>query len=377
MEAVGQLTGGIAHDFNNLLTVVSGNLELAGRALEAANAPKAHRNIEAALNGARRAATLTHRLLAFSRRQPLQPQIVDLNRLVSGMSDLFRRTLGESIRIETVLAGGLWPTFADPNQLESALLNLVINARDAMPTGGKLTIETANCHLDEAYAAAHLDVKAGQYVMVAVTDTGTGMTPDVMARMFEPFFTTKEIGQGTGLGLSMIYGFVKQSGGHVKAYSEVGQGTTVRIYLSRTLREQALEEALPASAPRAVASETVLVVEDDPGVRAYSVETLRGLGYRVIEAQDAQAALTALDAEAGIDLLFTDVGLPGVNGRQLADEVKRLYPGLPILFTSGYTRNAIVHNGMLDPGVHLLNKPFTIEQLAAKVRDVIAGARSA
>jgi signal transduction histidine kinase/ActR/RegA family two-component response regulator len=372
MEAVGQLTGGIAHDFNNLLTVISGNLEFASRAIEKSNLPKAHRNIEAALSGAQRAAALTHRLLAFSRRQPLEPQVIDLNKLVAGMSDLFRRTLGETIQVEAVLAGGLWSTFADPNQLESALLNLVINARDAMPTGGKLTIETANCHLDDAYAAAHPDVKAGQYVMVAVTDTGTGMTPDVMARVFEPFFTTKDIGQGTGLGLSMIYGFVKQSGGHVKLYSEPGQGTIVKIYLSRTTQERAADEPRAAAEVPTHSHETVLVVEDDAAVRAYSVETLTGLGYRVLEAPDGESALRILEAHGDIDLLFTDVGLPGMNGRQLADEARRRRERLPILFTSGYTRNAIVHNGMLDTGVQLLNKPFTTQQLAEKVRAVLA-----
>jgi NO-binding membrane sensor protein with MHYT domain/signal transduction histidine kinase/CheY-like chemotaxis protein len=371
MEAVGQLTGGIAHDFNNLLTVISGNLEFAGRAIEKSNLPKAYRNIEAALAGSQRAASLTHRLLAFSRRQPLQPQVVDLNKLVAGLTDIFRRTLGESIQVETVLAGGLWPTFADPNQLESALLNLVINARDAMPGGGRLTIETANCHLDDAYAATHPDVRAGQYVLVAVTDTGTGMTPETKAQAFEPFFTTKEIGQGTGLGLSMIYGFVKQSGGHVKLYSELGQGTVVKIYLSRTTHQGAVEEPRARAIAPTQRHETILVVEDDPDVRTYSVETLTGLGYRVVEARNADMALAAFDAHPEIDLLFTDVGLPGMNGRELADEVRRRRPGVSILFTSGYTRNAIVHNGMLDPGVHLLNKPFTMEQLAAKVREVL------
>ena len=375
MEAVGQLTGGIAHDFNNLLTVVVGNLDFAGRALERSNIPKAHRNIEAALQGAQRAASLTHRLLAFSRRQPLQPQVVSLNTVVAGMSDLFRRTLGESIQVETVLAGGLWNTKADPNQLESALLNLVINARDAMPQGGRLTIETSNCFLDEAYAAANSEVDAGQYVLVAVSDTGTGMTPDVLERVFEPFFTTKDIGQGTGLGLSMIYGFVKQSGGHVKIYSEPGMGTTVKIYLARTWEHAVSDAPAPAQTPLAEEEEAILVVEDDPNVRAYSCETLASLGYKVLEAPDAPSALALIESHPEIRLLFTDVGLPGLNGRQLADEAHRRRPGLPVLFTSGYTRNAIVHNGTLDPGVHLLNKPFTVEQLAASVRRVLEGER--
>jgi NO-binding membrane sensor protein with MHYT domain/signal transduction histidine kinase/CheY-like chemotaxis protein len=370
MEAVGQLTGGIAHDFNNLLTVVIGNLDFAGRALEKSNIPKAHRNIESALLGAQRAAALTHRLLAFSRRQPLQPQVVNLNTVVAGMSDLFRRTLGESIRVETVLAGGLWNTWADPNQLESALLNLVINARDAMPHGGRLTIETANCLLDDAYASAHAEVEPGQYVMVAVTDTGTGMTQGVLERVFEPFFTTKDVGQGTGLGLSMIYGFVKQTGGHVKIYSEPGQGTTVKIYLARTY-EVAADAPARAQAPGAQSGEVVLVVEDDPNVRTYTVESLTNLGYRVLEAQDASSALAVLDSHPEVRLLFTDVGLPGPNGRQLAEEAQQRRPGLRVLYMSGYTRNAIVHNGVLDPGVNLLNKPFTTDQLAAKVRQVL------
>jgi two-component system NtrC family sensor kinase len=375
MEAVGQLTGGIAHDFNNLLTVMIGNLDFAGRAVEASNLPKAHRNIEAARQGAQRAAGLTHRLLAFSRRQPLQPQAVNLNRLVGGMSDLFRRTLGEQITVETVLAGGLWLTNADPNQLESALLNLVINARDAMPSGGKLTIETANCHLDEAYARANGEVQAGQYVQVAVTDTGTGMPREALEKVFEPFFTTKGVGQGTGLGLSMVYGFVKQSGGHVKIYSEPRQGTTVKIYLPRLIGEEAADERETRDLPRAEARETVLVVEDDNDVRAYSVESLTSLGYKVLEARDANSALATLQSHGSITLLFTDVGLPGLDGRKLADEVRRLRPDLPVLFTTGYARNAIVHNNVLDPSVQLLTKPFTTEQLATKVRAVIREAQ--
>jgi two-component system NtrC family sensor kinase len=361
MEAVGQLTGGIAHDFNNLLTVVIGNLDFAARAVEGSNLPKAHRNIEAARQGAQRAAGLTHRLLAFSRRQPLQPQAVNLNRLVGGMSDLFRRTLG----------GGLWLTSADQNQLESALLNLVINARDAMPVGGKLTIETANCHLDEGYAFANAEVQPGQYVMAAVTDTGTGMPREVLEKVFEPFFTTKEVGQGTGLGLSMVYGFVKQSGGHVKIYSEPGQGTTVKIYLPRLIGEEVVDEREVRELPRAEARETVLVVEDDNDVRAYTVESLTTLGYRVLEARDANSALATLQSQESVTLLFTDIGLPGLDGRQLAEEVHRLRPDLPVLFTTGYARNAVVHNNVLDQGVHLLTKPFTTEQLANKARVVI------
>jgi NO-binding membrane sensor protein with MHYT domain/signal transduction histidine kinase/CheY-like chemotaxis protein len=376
MEAVGQLTGGIAHDFNNLLTVVSGNLDFAGRALQKDNVQKARHNIEAALNGAHRAAALTHRLLAFSRRQPLAPQVINPNRLVSGMSDLFRRTLGESIRVETVLAGHVWSVFADPNQLESALLNLAINARDAMPNGGRVTIETANCHLDEAYAAASGDVTPGQYVLIAVSDTGTGMTSEVMQHVFEPFFTTKEIGQGTGLGLSMIYGFVKQSGGHIRIQSQPDKGTTVKIYLPRTSRSETGQSATRAHPPRAQSGETILVVEDDREVRAYSVESLKSLGYQVLEAKDAASALSLVATGTKIDLLFTDVGLPGRNGRQLADELARIRPHIPVLFVSGYTRDAIVQNGMLEPGVHLLNKPFTVDELAGKVREVIESMRA-
>jgi signal transduction histidine kinase/ActR/RegA family two-component response regulator len=377
MEAVGQLTGGIAHDFNNLLTVVIGNLDFAGRAIEASNLPRAHRNIEAARQGAQRAAGLTHRLLAFSRRQPLQPQAVNLNRLVGGLSDLFRRTLGEQITVETVLAGGLWLSHVDQNQLESALLNLVINARDAMPSGGRLTIETANTHLDEAYSAANGEIRPGQYVMVAVSDTGIGMSREVLEKVFEPFFTTKEIGQGTGLGLSMVYGFVRQSDGHVKIYSEPGRGTTVKIYLPRLVGGEEEEERRgPADLPRAEAHETVLVVEDDAEVRAYSVASLESLGYRVVEAGEAKAALAALEGHPEIRLLFTDVGLPGLDGRKLADEALRRRPGLPVLFTTGYARNAIAHNNVLDHGLHLLTKPFTIEQLATKVRAVLGEARA-
>jgi signal transduction histidine kinase len=371
MEAVGQLTGGIAHDFNNLLTVVVGNLDIAERALANSNIPKAQRNIASAFLGAQRAASLTHRLLAFSRRQPLQPQVVDLNALVAGMSDLFKRTLGESIRVETILAEDLWNTRADPNQLESALLNLVINARDAMPAGGRLTIRTANRTLDEDYAAAHAEVVPGDYVLVSVSDTGTGMPSEVLERAFEPFFTTKDIGQGTGLGLSMIYGFVRQSGGHVKIESEPGRGTEVKIYLARTLARAVPQAPNGQPAPRATSGETILVVEDDANVRAYSTESLRSLGYRVVEAQDAPTALKQLDAHPDIRLLFTDVGLPGLNGRELADEARLRRPGLPVLFTSGYTHDAVIMSGAQGEGVQLLTKPFTVEQLASRIRQAI------
>ena len=372
MEAVGQLTGGIAHDFNNMLAVVIGSLDLLVRRLGDAN-PRAQRLVAAAMEGARRAATLTERLLAFSRQQPLQPESIDANRLVAGMSDLLGRSLGGDIRLETVLAGGLWRTHADPNGLENAILNLSVNARDAMPGGGRLTIETANAHLDDAYAATHLGVPAGQYVLIAVTDTGTGMAPDVAARAFDPFFTTKEVGRGTGLGLSQVYGFVKQSGGHVKIYSEPGQGTAVKIYLPRQLGDVADTPARGAAPTLATggSDELVLVVEDEPGVRRFSVEALRELGYAVLEAESAAEALRLLDATPAVALLFTDVVMPDTNGRKLADEARRRRPGLRVLFTTGYTRNAVVHNGVLDPGVHLIGKPFTIEALAAKVREVL------
>lgn len=378
METIGQLTGGVAHDFNNLLTVIVGNLESIQHqavGLEGDGAgPRIRRAAEYAMRGAQRAAALTQRLLAFSRRQPLEPKQVNINRLVAGMSDLIRRTLGEQVEIETVLGGGLWLTLVDPNQLENAILNLAVNARDAMPDGGRLTIETGNAHLDELYAASADGVQVGQYVLLAVSDTGSGMSPDISARAFEPFFTTKDAGHGTGLGLSQVYGFVKQSGGHVKIYSEIGHGTTVKIYLPRLMAEEeeavSLEQvAMPAPGEHA---ETVLVVEDDDDVRAYSTQLVRELGYRVLEARSGPVALEALERHPVVDLLFTDVGLPGgMNGRQLAEAVARLRPGLPILFTTGYARNAIVHGGRLDPGLHLITKPFTRQGLAAKLRDVL------
>jgi signal transduction histidine kinase/DNA-binding response OmpR family regulator len=379
MEAIGRLTGGVAHDFNNLLQVILGNLDALRRQLGdgAIQKDEIRRFSDAAVRGAERAAVLTQRLLAFSRRQPLQPQPLEVNKLVTGMSDLLRRTLGEGITTETVLAGGLWRISADANQLESALLNLAVNARDAMRSGGKLTIETANAHLDEAYAATHDEVKAGQYVMVAVTDTGVGMSKEVLAKAFDPFFTTKDVGQGTGLGLSQVYGFVKQSGGHVKIYSEPGEGTTVRLYLQRLPGgADDVAEAMPAQRiPAGRRSEVVLVVEDDEDVRASTVEMLRELGYGVLEAADGRAALRALEGNGGVHLLFTDVGLPGgLNGRQLADAALQRRPGLKLLFTTGYARNAIVHHGRLDPGLELIVKPFTYAALAAKIRSVLEGA---
>lgn len=371
MEAIGQLTGGVAHDFNNLLTVIIGNLDTIWRNIPNDNG-RLRRATDQAQRGAQRAATLTQQLLAFSRRQPLNPRPTDLNRLVSSMSDLIRRTLTETISIETVLAAGLWPAEVDQNQLESALINLAVNSRDAMPQGGKLTIETANAHLDEAYAAQYAEITPGQYVLLCVTDTGEGMSASVLERAFDPFFTTKPIGQGTGLGLSQVYGFVKQSGGHVKLYSEVGQGTTVKIYLPRL--QTAINETIaerPPIVPRGSSDEVILVAEDDEDVRGYSVESLRDLGFAVLEAADGATALELLGQHPEVQLLFTDVGLPDLTGRQLVDEARRRRPDLKVLFTTGYARNAIVHQGRLDAGVDLLTKPFNRTQLASRIRDVL------
>jgi len=376
MEAIGQLTGGVAHDFNNLLQVVLGNLDTLRRRVDAKPVPprsEIMRPVDAAMRGAERAANLTHRLLAFSRRQPLEPRPLEVNRLVTGMSELLRRTLGESVAIETVLGGGVWHIHADPNQLENSIINLAVNARDAMPDGGKLTIETANAHLDETYAAEHPEVHVGQYVMVAVSDSGTGMTKEVIASAFDPFFTTKEVGQGTGLGLSQVYGFVKQSNGHVKIYSEPGDGTTVRIYLPRLQGDAAVDEnVVVTTMPSGAGSEMVLLVEDDEAVRELNAATLRELNYAVIEAADGPKALQILDVVPNIRVLFTDVGLPGgMNGRQLAEMALRQRPDLRVLFTTGYARNAIVHHGRLDPGIDLISKPFTAAALATKIRELL------
>ncbi|WAJ29474.1 GAF domain-containing protein [Antarcticirhabdus aurantiaca] len=373
MEAVGQLTGGVAHDFNNLLQIVIGNLDLIQRNLpeEAARLRRAAGN---AMTGAKRAATLTQRLLAFSRRQPLEPRPISVNRLVTNMSDLLDRTLGETIEIETILSGSLWQVEADPNQLEAAILNLAVNARDAMPGGGKLTIETANTYLDHGYVAHNAEVQPGQYVVICVSDTGTGMDKQTMSKVFEPFFTTKEVGKGTGLGLSQVYGFVKQSGGNVKIYSEVDEGTTVKIYLPRRVGSAAEEQAGGEGvAPEGNRLETILVLEDDDDVRAYSAEVLRELGYRVLEAGEGASALRLLDREDGkVDLLFSDVVLPGgMSGAVVAEEARKRQPKLKVLFTTGYARNAIVHQGRLDHGVELLTKPFTFTALATRVRDIL------
>jgi signal transduction histidine kinase/CheY-like chemotaxis protein len=375
MEAVGQLTGGIAHDFNNMLAIVIGSLDIVRRRLPEGLDSRISDGIANATEGAQRAAQLTARLLAFSRQQPLEPQPLDGNKLVASMSELLRRTIGEQVRVETVLAGGLWQAFADPHQLENTILNLCVNGRDAMPDGGRLTIETANAHLDDAYAAAHSEVDAGQYVLISVTDTGTGMPPEVAARAFDPFYTTKGVGKGTGLGLSQVFGFVKQSKGHVKIYSEMGQGTTVKIYLPRHFGTpaSAVGPAIveQADAPRARPDEIILVVEDDEHLRHVTVDSLRELGYTVVQASDGNQALAVLAVQPRIDLLFTDVVMPDMNGRRLVELAQKGRPGLRVVYTTGYTRNAIVHNGMLDPGVQFLAKPFTVGQLATKIRTVL------
>jgi CheY-like chemotaxis protein len=324
------------------------------------------------MEGANRAATLTKRILAFSRQQPLEPAVLDVNKLVGGMSELLRRTIGEAVAIETVLAGGLWKVHADAAQLESALVNLAINARDAMPRGGKVTIETANSDLDERYATTNSDVIAGQYVMVSVTDTGVGMSSEVAERAFDPFFTTKKAGKGTGLGLSQAFGFVKQSAGHVKIYSEVGRGTTVKIYLRRYIGEGSDAEAEQQFSPVAPSTDKViLVVEDEDEVRQTTVSSLRELGYTVIHTGSPIDALHRLDGNPRIALLFTDVAMPEMNGRELANAALARHPNLKVLYTTGYTRNAVVHHGVLDRGTLLIGKPFTLNQLAAKIEQAL------
>ncbi|WP_176596326.1 MULTISPECIES: hybrid sensor histidine kinase/response regulator [Sphingobium] len=383
METLGQLTGGVAHDFNNLLQIVTGNLELLQRGLEKIGGDdqaRLRRAADNAMGGAERAALLTQRLLAFSRRQPLAPERIDPNRLVSRMSDLLNRTLGETIEIETIQSARIWPVEIDVNQMENALLNLAVNARDAMPGGGKLTIEVANTHIDADYAAQEAEVSPGQYVLISLSDTGEGMDEEVLSHAIEPFFTTKEVGRGTGLGLSMVYGFVKQSGGHIRVYSEAGHGTTVKIYLPRFYGPLPDNDtgAVDRRAPICPGDETVLVCEDDEKVRAYTVDVLKELGYRVIEAGDGPAALRALEEAAQpIGLLFTDVILPGgMTGADIAREAQVRQPGLRVLFATGYARNAIIHHGRLDPGVELLTKPFTYAELAAKVRDMLDRAKT-
>lgn len=378
MEAIGQLTGGLAHDFNNMLAVIISSLTLAQKRL-AKGAGNIDQLLEGALDGAQRAATLTSRLLAFSRQQPLEPKSLNLNRIVGGMSEMISRTIGEAVKVETVLSGGLWTTNVDVSQMENALLNLCVNARDAMSNAGSLTIETNNAHLDEMYARENPEVQPGQYVLIAVTDTGTGMTPEVLSAAFEPFFTTKAVGKGSGLGLSQVFGFVKQSGGHLKIYTEVGHGTTIKLYLPRSFDTGSAD----AAAIRQRQTETrdmmhgnsrqiVLVVEDESQVRGLTVMSLRELGYTVLHAEDAISALKLIDEHPEINLLFTDIVMPGMNGRKLADEAVLRWPQMKVLFTTGFTRNAVVHGGVLDAGVNFISKPFTIEQLAAKISTVFA-----
>ena len=373
MESLGQLTGGIAHDFNNMLAIVIGSLDLARRRLAGSEDGRVGKCIDSAREGAERAAALTAKLLAFSRRQPLEPKVLDANRLIGGMSEMLRRTLGERIEIETVIAGGLWKVCADRPQIETALVNLAVNARDAMPEGGKLTIETANTELDERYARAHEEVMAGQYVMFSVTDTGSGMAPEIIERAFDPFYTTKEVGRGTGLGLSQVFGFVKQSGGHVKVYSEIDLGTTVKIYLPRYTGDDGEDDAAksPMAVPRGQSDEIILVVEDDDRVRHVSVDALLELGYTVIQARDGTQAIERLAEQPHVDLLFTDIVMPGMTGRELADRATAMRPSLKVLYTTGYTRNAIIHNGIVDHGVVFLAKPFSVAALAGKVRELL------
>ncbi|PWV97241.1 PAS domain S-box-containing protein [Hoeflea marina] len=369
MEAIGTLAGGIAHDFNNLLQVISGNLQMLAR--DVAGNEEIQARIGNALGGVTRGARLAQQLLAFSRRQPLAPKVINVGRLIRDMDEIMRRSLGEAVEIETVIGGGLWNTLADPGNVENALLNLAINARDAMDGRGKLTIEAGNAFLDDDYSRLHDEVVPGQYVMIAVSDTGTGMSSDIIAKVFEPFFTTKTEGKGTGLGLSMVYGFVKQSGGHIKIYSEPGLGTSIKIYLPRALREEDRVEAAQHGTPRG-RGETVLVAEDDDAVRQTAVALLTDLGYRVLTAENARKALDVIETGVPIDLLFTDVVMPGsMKSTELAREAARQRPGMAILFTSGYTENSIVHEGRLDSGVHLLSKPYTSDAMARKVRQVL------
>jgi len=370
LEAVGQLTGGVAHDFNNLLQVISGNLQLLSKDI-AGNA-RAEMRVQSALAGVARGSKLASQLLAFARRQPLEPRVVNAGRLIKGMDEMLRRALGGEIEVETVIAGGLWNSLVDPDQLENAVLNLAINARDAMNGEGRLTIEASNAFLDDEYVRQHDELSAGQYVMIAVTDTGTGIPPDILERVYEPFFTTKAEDKGTGLGLAMVYGFLKQSGGHVKIYSEVGAGTTVKLYLPREIASEDTLVAAPSGEIKG-GEETVLVVEDDEEVRDVAVSMLTELGYRVVKARDAASALVVVDSGIPIDLIFTDVMMPGtLRSPELARKAKERLPDVAVLFTSGYTQNAIVHGGRLDPGVELLAKPYTREALARKIRHVLA-----
>ncbi len=374
MEAVGQLTGGLAHDFNNLLTGIIGSLELMRTRVTQGRFGEVDRYLDAATTSANRSASLIRRLLAFSRQQALESKAVDVNRLTTSMEDLIRRTVGPAIHVETVMSGGLWKARCDANQLENALLNLAINARDAMPEGGRLTIEAANIRLDDTYASHHPDVVAGQYVAVSVTDTGTGMAPETVARVFEPFFTTKPFGQGTGLGLSMVYGFAKQSNGYIRIYSEPGQGTTVRLYLPRDPEKRETAASEPEILPdlTAKSGETVLVVDDEPVVRMLIGDMLRDLGYGVVEAVDGAEGLQVLQSKQRVDLMVSDIGLPGgMSGRQLADAARVHRPRLKVLFITGYAENAALGNGLLEPDMPVMTKPFAMDALAAKIQAMI------
>ena len=373
MEAVGQLTGGLAHDFNNLLTGISGSLEMIQMRIAQGRMADVERYSLAAQGAVKRAAALTHRLLAFARRQTLDPRPTNSNQLIGGLEELIRRTVGPTVQVEVVGASGLWPTLVDPNQLENAILNLCINARDAMPEGGKLTIETANKWIDERAARRH-DMPVGQYVSICVTDTGVGMTPEVIAKAFDPFFTTKPMGEGTGLGLSMIYGFARQSGGQARIYSEVGEGTTMCIYLPRHADEAAIDEEdeSPAAFEAVGEGEVVLIIDDDPTIRMLITEVLADSGYAVIEAPDGAAGLKVLESNARIDLLITDVGLPGgMNGRQVADSARVHRPGLKVLFITGFAENAVISKGRLESGMFVITKPFQLDMLARRIREIV------
>jgi signal transduction histidine kinase/CheY-like chemotaxis protein len=376
MDAIGQLTGGVAHDFNNLLTIISGNLEMADRSLKAwseSSRERLTRAIANAASGAQRAAMLTQRLLAFARRQPLDPRMTNVNQLIGGMADFFKRSLGENIELEIIGGAALWHVEVDPSQMEAAILNLVVNAKDAMAGKGKLTIETHNTYIDESYSQQNASVPVGHYMQISVSDTGHGMSRETQEKAFDPFFTTKEPGQGTGLGLSQVYGFVKQSGGHVKIYSKIGEGTTVKVYLPRAhAAVAAAEETDGAQVIGASGSESILVVEDEADVRSYLVDTLRDLNYHVQEAPDGAAALALYDSGPfRVDLLLTDIVMPGMNGRQLAREMQNRLSKLKVLFITGYSGDAIVHQGRLDPGVSMLQKPLTQVMLASKIRDLL------
>jgi signal transduction histidine kinase len=371
MEAIGRLTGGIAHDFNNMLAIVVGALDILGRRLKDVD-PNVRKYIQSASAGAQRAAQLTQRLLAFSRQTALKPQTIDVNKLINNMSELLRGSLGRAIVLEAVGAGGLWPVYADAVQLENAILNIALNGRDAMPDGGKLTIELQNMYLDKRYAAENLGVTEGQFLMISITDTGVGMTAETMNKVFEPFFTTKGVGKGTGLGLSQVYGFVKQSQGHIKIYSEVGKGTSVKIYLPRHLQgaEPETPEIRDSFGPRAQ-QELILVVDDEPAVRDVAVDALNELGYRVLSAFDGKTALELIDRTPEIELLFTDIVMPEMSGSKLVEEALRRRPDLKVLYATGFTRNAVVHNGVVGRGVHLIGKPYSLDELSNKIREVL------